>query len=311
MTGSDRFERLIRWYPTAWRARYGDELTALLEDTYGTGRVPSRVRLGLAASGSLERARTAGLIGNSLPPDERMRGGSLLVLCGWALTMFAGSLFAKFSEHWDAVTPRDRRWLPGDGYSAVQWAGVVGVLLVLVAALVALGPFVRLIRGGGWPTVRRPVLRALAAGAGAAVMTAGVVVVAHHVGPHDRNSGRWGYGLFVLAWGLTLVAALSTATAAAVSVARGISLTPRTSRFLAGLAVALTVLLVVVAAGTAVWWTGVATYSPRFLGSGMLGTGNVLPPPLLAAAALLSAGLVLAVAGTVRIGRSFRAEGRG
>gem|GEM_PF-6130357 len=26
------FERFLRWYPESWRARYGDELTALLED---------------------------------------------------------------------------------------------------------------------------------------------------------------------------------------------------------------------------------------------------------------------------------------
>jgi hypothetical protein len=103
VNGNDRFERMIRWYPTQWRARYGDEMAALLEDTHGMSAVPLRDRISLAKSGSMERAREAGLIGDSSEPDERIRTGSLLVLCGWALFMVAGAIFAKFTEHWDAV----------------------------------------------------------------------------------------------------------------------------------------------------------------------------------------------------------------
>ena len=66
MTHLDRFEREIRWYPTAWRARYGREMADLLEDTHGMSEVPLRVRLGLVRAGIYERARAGGLVGNSL-----------------------------------------------------------------------------------------------------------------------------------------------------------------------------------------------------------------------------------------------------
>jgi len=83
MSRADRFERLIRWYPPTWRARYGVEFVALLEDTHGQGDVPWRERLAIAKSGSVERARSAGLLGDSAGPDERIRAGSLLILCAW------------------------------------------------------------------------------------------------------------------------------------------------------------------------------------------------------------------------------------
>jgi hypothetical protein len=51
MSRADRFERLIRWYPPTWRARYGVEFVALLEDTHGMGDVPWRERLAIAKSG--------------------------------------------------------------------------------------------------------------------------------------------------------------------------------------------------------------------------------------------------------------------
>jgi hypothetical protein len=50
-------QRLLRWYPPAWRHRYGEELMALLEDTYGTGPLPRRCRTSLFRSGMIERAR--------------------------------------------------------------------------------------------------------------------------------------------------------------------------------------------------------------------------------------------------------------
>src|SRR5689334_471332 len=46
---------LLRLYPGAWRARYGDELVALVDDT---GLTP-RVAVDLARAGTKERARAA------------------------------------------------------------------------------------------------------------------------------------------------------------------------------------------------------------------------------------------------------------
>jgi hypothetical protein len=48
--------RVLRWYPTAWRRRYGEELIAMLDDTHGDD-VPRRTRLALIRSGLRERIR--------------------------------------------------------------------------------------------------------------------------------------------------------------------------------------------------------------------------------------------------------------
>jgi hypothetical protein len=52
---SDR--QVLRLYPSAWRRRYGQELVALLEDTYGDQPLPLRCRLSLIHSGTRERVR--------------------------------------------------------------------------------------------------------------------------------------------------------------------------------------------------------------------------------------------------------------
>ena len=50
-------QRSLRWYPPAWRRRYGEELIALLEDTYGDGSLPLSCRLALLRSAMTERVR--------------------------------------------------------------------------------------------------------------------------------------------------------------------------------------------------------------------------------------------------------------
>ena len=42
---------LLRWYPRAWRDRYGEELLALIQDTLDEGHPAWRLRLGVARGG--------------------------------------------------------------------------------------------------------------------------------------------------------------------------------------------------------------------------------------------------------------------
>jgi hypothetical protein len=49
--------QVLRWYPLAWRRRYGEELVALLDDTYGEGPLPTRCRVSLFCSAITERVR--------------------------------------------------------------------------------------------------------------------------------------------------------------------------------------------------------------------------------------------------------------
>ncbi|MGB8792648.1 MAG: hypothetical protein WCD33_14170 [Mycobacterium sp.] len=48
---------VLRWYPAAWRRRYGEELIAMLDDTYGNDKLPRRARMSLLRSGLIQRIR--------------------------------------------------------------------------------------------------------------------------------------------------------------------------------------------------------------------------------------------------------------
>jgi hypothetical protein len=66
--GDPRLGRLLRWYPRAWRDRYGKEFLAMVEDTLDGGRPGWRLRLGVIRAGLRERSprpfgrNSAGLI---------------------------------------------------------------------------------------------------------------------------------------------------------------------------------------------------------------------------------------------------------
>src|ERR1700753_3357875 len=50
-------KRVLRWYPAAWRRRYGEELIAMLDDTHGEDELPRHARMSLIRSGLIERIR--------------------------------------------------------------------------------------------------------------------------------------------------------------------------------------------------------------------------------------------------------------
>jgi hypothetical protein len=309
---NDRFWHMVRWYPPQWRARFGDEMAALLEDTHGMSAVPLRDRISLAKSGSMERVREAGLIGDSTGPDERIRAGSLLVLCGWSLFIVAGGIFAKFTEHWGAVTPKVDRLLLNDGYNAVRLAGEVGMALVLAAAFVVLPAFIRLVRGGGWARIKRPILRAALTGSATVAITAGGIVWAHQLSYHDRNGGSVPYEVVFLIWGLAVVASIATSTAAAVCVTRIVNLSERTLRGLSGISIAVTLMMAVTIVGMVTWWGTEAIYAPQFLrngfGNGIVVTSGTAPPALVSAGVLMVLGLAIAAFGALHAARSLPAD---
>jgi hypothetical protein len=50
-------QRVLRWYPAAWRRRYGEELIAMLDDTHGGDGLPRKARLALLRAGLIQRVR--------------------------------------------------------------------------------------------------------------------------------------------------------------------------------------------------------------------------------------------------------------
>jgi hypothetical protein len=224
--------RLLRAYPRAWRERYGDELLALLEAEPLTWRVRGDVlRAGLC---------------------ERLRGsgrGPLRVLWAWSLFVVGGMGFQKTSEHWQVVVPAGARTVPTAAFAVVQAAAALGTVAVLAAVALALPAFLRDLRTGGWPALRRPLLVASSATAAA---TGALVAVALD---HDRIAA-------VCFVAFSLVSLFAWTHAAAVAARR---LPP--IRAHSHLALLVTGTMVAMTAAAAVWLVSVSGHAPSFAGT--------------------------------------------
>jgi hypothetical protein len=277
---------LLRWYPPAWRARYGQELEELIVESLGGGRVPWRMRLDIARSGMRERLRSSGLTGDAVPPDARSLAGSLLVLCAWMTFVVAGTTVQKLSEHWQDATPSTQRALPGDAFAALTVAAAIGSALVVLGVACALPPLLALVRAGGWRDIRGVILRALAATALAGVSTAALVVWAHRLPAQARSGHDLAYVVGFSAWSLVMLVLVVCWTIAAVATARRLDLSGRLLRFEARLAAGVCATMAVMTVATAVWWAARADAA--------------FAPQLAAALLLMLASTSLGTAGSVR-----------
>jgi hypothetical protein len=114
-----RVARLLRWYPPEWRARHGDEFTALLRDSFDDGRDDLRVSIDVAKEGLVARLA-------SFRPSV-----ALAVLC-WSLgciALFPQGLVALAML---ATGSSDQLW-----FLALYVAGPLGALTAL--AMIAIG----------------------------------------------------------------------------------------------------------------------------------------------------------------------------
>jgi hypothetical protein len=252
---------LLRLYPPRWRARYGDELDDLMRAAAGGRRVPWRIWQDVALAGGRERLRASGLSGDALPPGERSRAGTLLVLCAWSLFAVAGIAVQKSSEHWQDVTPASSRGVPALAFDVLIAAAVVGSAAVLLGIACALPAFRALLVTRGWHELRRPLRRAAGLTIGT-VLSAGVLVGwAHTLSAPQRDGHDLLYGLGALAWALLAIACLAAWTAAAVAAGSRIELSPALLRVEAWLGVVSTTMMVVMLAATCVWWASASGLS--------------------------------------------------
>ena len=168
--GDLRLARLLRWYPRAWRKRYGEEFLALVEDTLG-GREPGwRLHLGVVWAGLRERGRRA------VPATlRRIAKDAERPVSPYGIGLPVLSSLIYF---W-SMQSLARIWLSAEVYRCGNGAvaadalaalcAVIGVAVV-VGGLAALPALVRFLRAGGWPDIRQQAARAVATtavGAGA------------------------------------------------------------------------------------------------------------------------------------------------
>jgi hypothetical protein len=232
---------LLRWYPRAWRDRYGEELLALIQDTLEEGHPAWRLRLGVAWGGLRERGRQA----------RHAAAASVRRLAGpdrWGTVLMAGLVCAVVPGQLVSAPFPARAW-QAVALGALLAAVAVTGAVVLAGGLAALPALVRFVRAGGWPKIRRRVGWAAGATAMAGGGLAGLVLVSGTRSPAQVNA--WGaYWTGLLVAGLALAVAIGLWAAAA----RHLTLTPRVRavHLVLGAIIPTAVSMVVVTLG--IWW---------------------------------------------------------
>jgi hypothetical protein len=94
-TADARIEALLGWYPEAWRARHGEGLREVVQDTIEDGRDGLRVSLDVARTGVAERVR-------ALDPHRMLAAAMLAV--GW-LAFFSQGFVAALLAQIDGLPP--------------------------------------------------------------------------------------------------------------------------------------------------------------------------------------------------------------
>jgi hypothetical protein len=307
MSGNkDEMSALLRWYPPAWRERYGEELVVLMEDHTGQQRPTFKVKLSLAWAGLRERAHQSGLIGVQLSPPERARAGSLLVLCAWTAFVLAGASFSKASEHFAQALPVGSQAIPRGAFDVVAVLGLIGATLVAIGTIAAVPAFVQFLHAGGWSSIRRHVLRASVLAVTAVGAVIPLSVWAHHLNELQRNGGDGLYSGAFVVWALLVSGTLAQWTSAGVVAARRIDLARRILHFEAILAVAVAGTMVVITAAAALWWGAMASDAPWFLQGTAPGTSSSpFNVQLALTMALMLASVLVAGYGVMRVARSW------
>jgi drug/metabolite transporter (DMT)-like permease len=297
---------MLRWYPSQWQARYGDEFIAMIEDDLGGRRPTLRYKWSIAQSGLSERLREVGMMGNSVSPSERVRGGALTVLCAFALFVLPGVGFAKISEHWDESIHRGSRHLPAVSFNLLGSLAVACAVAVLVAAAALLPTFVQFIRTGGWPAIRRRVWWGVIATLATIAVGAGLVVWAGHLTNHQRNSGLGWYQLLFVITAILFAATIATWSTVAVAITRRLSIQLNQLKMTGVLAVLVALSMPVMTAAAAFWWGSMAITAPWFLAGTPVGSSpSPLTANLLAVLIVMATASSAGVLGSIRVIRSW------
>ena len=213
--------KLLRWYPRAWRERYGEEFLAMVEDNLAGERPGLRFRLGVARAGLRERGHRARLAG------QRAARPMLSALTGrWWTFFVAGYVLAILPYEFKASSGAAQGWRVTAALAALAAVAVLGGVCVLASGLLGLPAFGRFLRAGGWRQIRRRV--AWAAGATVAA-GGGLAALAQVQGSmtYDQLSGSALFFLGAVGTALLLAAAFGLWANAVKATAKHLDLAVR------------------------------------------------------------------------------------
>ena len=265
MSRAERLTALLRWYPQAWRQRYGDEFIAMLEDSLNDEEPTLHLRTSVAFCGLRERGHEFAVIGSSRAPRDQMRAGALIVLVAWLPMVLAGVGFAKSTEHFARVMPGASRHVAQVAYDLSVAAAIGASLLILVGTSYVTPTFVRFLRGGGWSLVERYFVRALGATLLSAGSLAALAYWAYRLDAAARNGGNARYSASFVVVALICAATLAIWTYFALQVVGRLGLSPRVLRAESRLAEGVAAMMVLVSLGAGLWWRQVGQHASWFL----------------------------------------------
>lgn len=127
-----RSSRLLRWYPSAWRERYGEEFIDLMEQEIA--EVPHNVRRtrNIIYRGCVARLREVGLASSPLNSDDQPRTAIATVfVVSTIFVALALNFWSIAMLNWNAV------WRTPASTAVTLWTGAITVISVVVIGLVA------------------------------------------------------------------------------------------------------------------------------------------------------------------------------
>ena len=147
---------LLRWYPRAWRERYGEELLALIQDTLDEGRPTWRLRLSVIWGGLRERVHQS-----RNPSKAGVR--RVRLISRWLTILLVGSIAALLPQVFTTSPPAARAGQATAAFVLLAAVAAFICTVLLAGGLAALPAVVRFLRAGGWPKIRRAIAWAVAA----------------------------------------------------------------------------------------------------------------------------------------------------
>jgi hypothetical protein len=201
--------RLLRWYPKAWRERYGEELLVLIQDTVDEGRPTWRLRLGVVRGGLRERVHQAVRAGTAAAKRKS---------AGWWMTVVAAGILGGLPWNLKASLPPARAWQKTAAFDVLLGAFAVTGVVVLASGLVAAPAFIAFLREGGWRKIRRRVAWAAGATVAAGGGLAGLFLGQRSMSSAElSHSGTYGAGVVATTAALTAASGLWASAAAAAA----------------------------------------------------------------------------------------------
>jgi hypothetical protein len=211
---------LLRWYPRAWRERYGEELLALIQDTVDEGRPSWRLRVGVIWGGLRERGHQAGRAAKEVAVKRPAK------VSRWLTILLAGLLLTNLPLQFGTPPPPARASQATAALDVVAAIAAFICAVLLASGLIAWPAVVRFLRAGGWPKIRRRVARAaVATGATAGALVALSLALSSQ--PDAALNVSLAYFLGFTATTLAAVVTIGLWAAVISAVARHLKLAPR------------------------------------------------------------------------------------